>query len=121
LGDRQASEGIAAADIVVEATGSSKAALAGFGMLAPLGVYAVIGASMPTGTNSFDNLVLNNHVVFGSVNASPDALRAGLEDLATFEKDVVDGLIHRVSFGAFEKSILAPPGEAVKLVHRVME
>lgn len=119
LGYRQGLEGLGLADIVVEATGSPRAAAAGLHFLAPLGVYALIGGSNATGDFPFREMVLKNQLVFGSVNASPEAFQAGLKDLAAFDGTVVAGLLHRLAFDDFESSIVAPPGEAVKLVHRI--
>lgn len=119
LGYRQGLEGLALADIVVEATGSPRAAAAGLRFLAPLGVYALIGGSNASGDFPFREMVLKNQIIFGSVNASPEAFQAGLKDLAAFDGAVVDGLLHRLAFDDFESSIMAPPGEAVKLIHRI--
>jgi hypothetical protein len=30
-------------------------------------------------------------------------------------------LFHRVAFGAFETTVLGPPGDAIKYVHRIRE
>ena len=119
VGYRQGTGQLEQADIVVEATGSSQVAAAGLGFLAPLGVYALIGGSNASGDFPFRQMVLKNQMVFGSVNASPEAFKDGLNDLAAFDGAVVDGLLHRLAFNDFERSILAPPGEAVKLVHRI--
>lgn len=118
---KQGLDGLETADIVVEATGSSRVAAAGLQYLAPLGVYALIGGSNASGEFPFRQMVLNNQTVFGSVNASPQAFEDGLKDLAAFDGAVVDGLLRRVGFDDFESSILAPPGEAVKLVHRIAD
>jgi hypothetical protein len=66
-------------------------------------------------------MVLYNQTVFGTVNASPQAFQAGLEDLGRFDAAVVDGLFHRVAFDAFETTVLGPPGDAIKYVHRIRE
>ncbi|HBY62141.1 MAG TPA: glucose dehydrogenase [Solibacterales bacterium] len=109
------------ADVVFEATGSPHAALAGFERLAPLGVYAIIGASQPFGRIPFLEMVINNQTVFGTVNASPAAFDSAVEDLARFDSGITDALIERRTFSALTESILGAPGGAVKLVHRVSE
>ncbi|MDX2153151.1 MAG: alcohol dehydrogenase catalytic domain-containing protein [Bryobacteraceae bacterium] len=109
------------ADLVFEATGSPAAALAGFALLAPLGVYAVIGASQPSGPIPLLDMVINNQVVFGTVNASPAAFAAAAEDLPRFDPAITAALIERRSFDDIAASVLGPPGRAVKVVHRVTE
>jgi threonine dehydrogenase-like Zn-dependent dehydrogenase len=118
---RQGLDGLDTADIVVEASGAGRAAMAGFRLMAPLGVYALIGASAPTGELPVLDMIVKNQIVFGAVNASPEAFRTGLTDLARFEPTVVRGLIERAPFKNYRQSILEGPGEAVKLVHRIAD
>ncbi|MBX5497008.1 MAG: alcohol dehydrogenase catalytic domain-containing protein [Bryobacteraceae bacterium] len=112
-------EGIRPADLVVEATGSPSAALAGFSLLAPLGVYAIVGASDPIGKIPLVDMVVKNQVVFGTVNASPRAFELAVSDLAALDRSVLQGMIRRVRFDGFEETILQPSPEVVKFVHCV--
>lgn len=118
---RQGLTNLDRADIVVEATGSPAAAVAGFRFLNPLGVYALIGGRDASGDFPLRDMVLFNQAVFGAVNASPQAFHAALEDLERFDGAVAGGLFHRVSFDAYETTILGPPGETIKYVHRIRD
>lgn len=106
-----------AADIVVEAAGSPEAALRGFRCLAPLGVYAVLGSPNTRGEVPFIDMILNNQVMFGSVNASPQAFGRALEDLGRMDRAVLGRMIRRTRFEDFPETIPAPPGDAAKIVH----
>ncbi len=105
------------ADVIIEATGSPEATLAGVAALAPLGVMIVLGATFANGEMPFLNMVVRNQIVAGSVNASPAAAQRAVEDLARFDPHVLQGLIRRTDFDDFEHSILGPPGERPKIVH----
>jgi glucose 1-dehydrogenase len=105
------------ADIIIEATGSPDATLQGIGSLAQLGVMVVLGATIANGEIPFVNLVVQNQTIAGSVNASPEAAKLAVDDLARFNSQVLRGLIHRTQFGDFEQSILGAPGERPKIVH----
>ncbi|MBI1789530.1 MAG: alcohol dehydrogenase catalytic domain-containing protein [Acidobacteria bacterium] len=105
------------ADLVLEATGSPQAAFAAIGCLGPLGVCGLLGAAVGTGQVSFRDLVVGNRVVFGSVNASPESFQSAVEQLARFDRTVVDKLIHRAPFEHFAASIAGPPSETAKVVH----
>jgi threonine dehydrogenase-like Zn-dependent dehydrogenase len=113
--------GVRRADIVIEATGSAASALAGIGQLAPLGVCVILGANDGAGQFPFRQLITGNQCVLGSVNASPEAFAAAQEDLARFDRGIVEGLIRRLPFSNFEESILGPPALSPKLVHVVAE
>jgi threonine dehydrogenase-like Zn-dependent dehydrogenase len=89
--------------------------------MAPLGVLGLIGAATPKGELPLLDMVLKNQLVFGTVNTSPEAFRRGIEDLASLDAAITGALIERVRFSDFERTMLGPPGNAVKLVHRVIE
>jgi len=103
--------------IVLEATGSPDAALAGLRALAPAGVCCVLGAPSSAGELPFRDLILKNQIVFGSVNASPEAFTAALTDLARFDRDLVSRLIRRARFSDLHQTISGPPADAPKIVH----
>jgi len=105
------------ADIVVEATGAFQAAFAAIRCLAPLGVCAVLGALAGEGHVSFRDLVLGNRIVFGSVNASPEAFALAIEDLGRFDAAMLRKLIERRPFSAFPESIAAPSAGTAKIAH----
>jgi threonine dehydrogenase-like Zn-dependent dehydrogenase len=106
-----------AADVIVEAAGSAEAALRSLQCLRPLGVCGILGAPNASGMMPFRNLLLNNQIVFGSVNASPQSFRAALEDLGRFDRGILDRMIRRVAFSEFRETIFNPAPDAPKLVH----
>lgn len=105
------------ADIVLEATGSPQGAFAAIGCLGPLGVCGLLGAGSGTGDLSFLDLVVNNQVVFGSVNAGPDDFAAAAGDLGRFDPVVAGKLIHRVPFSQYRETIAGPIPGTAKWVH----
>jgi threonine dehydrogenase-like Zn-dependent dehydrogenase len=107
----------APADIVIEATGAAEAAFAGIRCLGPLGVAALLGAVSGVGHVSFRDLVVGNRIVFGSVNASPEAFALAMEDLGRFDPDVLRRMIERRPFSAFAESIAAPSAGTAKITH----
>jgi threonine dehydrogenase-like Zn-dependent dehydrogenase len=105
------------ADIVVEATGAGGAAFAAIRCLAPLGVCALLGADTGDGHVSFRDLVVGNRIVFGSVNASPEAFALAIEDLGRFDPVMLRSLIERRPFSEFQESITAPSSGTAKIAH----
>ncbi len=107
------------ADVLIEATGSSEAAFAGFRALAPLGVYGILGSPNARGEMPFIDLLVNNQVLFGSVNASPEAFEAAITDLAALDRSVLRRMLHRLPFNRIPGTVSHPPG--VKAVHVIGE
>jgi len=105
------------ADIVIEATGAAESAVAGIEHLAPLGVAVILGAPDAAARFPFRRLIVGNRCVIGSVNASPEAFAAAVEDLAAFDAAWTGRLIQRTPLGRFRENILGPPATAPKLVH----
>ncbi len=110
-----------AADIVIEAAGAPEAALAALKSLAPLGVAVVLGAMEAPASLPLIDLITGNRALIGSVNAAPESFAAAVRDLARLDGELLDAMVRRARFGDFEKSILGPPAEAVKVVHIVAE
>jgi threonine dehydrogenase-like Zn-dependent dehydrogenase len=105
------------ADIVVEATGAAQAAFAAIRCLTPLGVCALLGTDTGEGHVSFRDLVVGNRIVFGSVNASPEAFALAIGDLGRFDPAMLRRLIERRPFSAFPDSIAAPSSATAKIAH----
>jgi threonine dehydrogenase-like Zn-dependent dehydrogenase len=74
-------------DIVIEAAGSAQLMLDALGLLGRSGVACLLGIDGRDGTSHIDNkvigydAVLENRVLFGSVNARPDDWLTGVEAL----------------------------------------
>jgi threonine dehydrogenase-like Zn-dependent dehydrogenase len=105
------------ADIVIEAAGSTEAALSAVQLMPPLGVMVVLGAPDGAGPVPFLRMILNNQTIVGSVNADSEAFRAAVEDLAKFDRRALAALITRARFSDLEKSLTGPPMVAPKVVH----
>lgn len=79
-------------DLAIEATGAAQVVFAGMQILGRNGVLCLL--SVTGGDKAADEpierinqrLVLQNNVVFGSVNANPRHFKAGVKDLATIQK-----------------------------------
>jgi threonine dehydrogenase-like Zn-dependent dehydrogenase len=108
-------EGIA--DIVIEAAGSAEAAMTGVDHLGQMGVLVVLGAKQGTVDFPFLQMIIKNQAVLGSVNASPDSARAAVEDIATFDPEILAAMIVRVPFTAYRESILGAPADRPKIIH----
>jgi threonine dehydrogenase-like Zn-dependent dehydrogenase len=105
-------------DIVIEAAGAAEAAMKGLMALAPLGVMIVLGAAASDREFPLVDLIVNNQVVAGSVNAGPEHFRQAAADLATFPAPILDRLIRREEFGDWRKSLAGPSRhEQPKTVH----
>lgn len=77
-------------DLVYEATGAAGVAFRALEILGVNGVFVFTGVPGRKGPIEIDanlimrNLVLENQLVFGTVNAGPDAFQAAVDDLARF-------------------------------------
>ena len=85
-------------DVVYEATGASSVAFDVLKHLGPNAVFVFTGvpgrkAPIPIDTDEImRNMVLNNQLVLGSVNAPPQAFRSAIEHLAIFQQRWPDTL-----------------------------
>ena len=88
-------------DVVIECTGAGAVVLDVLGRTAPDGIVCLAGVSSGGHKINFDigdlnrDMVLENHVVFGSVNANRRHYRAAAEALAKADKDWLGRLITR--------------------------
>jgi threonine dehydrogenase-like Zn-dependent dehydrogenase len=77
-------------DLVYEATGAAALAFQALGVLGVNGVFVFTGVPGRKGPIALDagtlmrDMVLRNQLVFGTVNAGPDAFQAAADDLARF-------------------------------------
>ena len=107
-------------DLVFEAAGNAKVAFAALGALAPNGVCILSG--IPGGQSPFEidlngimrNIVLNNQMIFGTVNASRSTFEASVRQLeqfmAIFPDAVRQMITHRVSLDEAPALLRAPGG-----------
>ncbi len=106
-----------AADLILEAAGSGDLALSALGLLAPAGVFVTLGAQKAWGELSFINLIIGNHTIIGSVNASPDSFTAAVADLEKLPGPALDALIRRFHFDDYKQTLFGRPGPEPKYVH----
>jgi threonine dehydrogenase-like Zn-dependent dehydrogenase len=110
------------ADLVVEATGVAEVIIGALTAPRPSGIVCLTGVS-PSGQNvPVDiggvnrDIVLENTVVFGSVNANQRHYAAAAEALAAADPDWLDALItRRVPLDRYEEGLEQQPGD-VKVV-----
>ena len=109
-------------DIVIECTGAGSVVLDGIGRAAPDGVVCLAGVSSGGHKIKFDigdlnrDMVLENHVVFGSVNANRRHYRAAAAALAKADKDWLSRLITRRVPLARWREAFEPRPDDIKVV-----
>jgi threonine dehydrogenase-like Zn-dependent dehydrogenase len=88
-------------DVVMECTGAAAVIAPLLGRTAPAGVVCLLGVSAPGRTQNVDigainrATVLDNDVVFGSVNANRDHYQRAVQALMSADRDWLSGLITR--------------------------
>jgi glucose 1-dehydrogenase len=88
-------------DVVMECTGAEAVIAALLGRTAPGGIVCLLGVSAPGRKVEADigainrTMVLDNDVVFGSVNANLDHYRRAVQALMSADRDWLSGLITR--------------------------
>ena len=104
---------------MIEATGSTDAALFALQHMPPLGVMVVLGAPNGKGAVPFLRMIVNNQTVVGSVESPDVAKRFALavEDLARFDRRALAALITRARFSDLKKSLTGNFSVAPKVVH----
>jgi glucose 1-dehydrogenase len=103
-------------DIVIEAAGSEEAAMTGLAALGPLGVMILLGAKTSAGNMPLLDMIVNNQMIAGSVNASPAAFAAAADDLPYFPRHVLESMIRREPFEGWQRS-LRSDSDVPKVVH----
>lgn len=109
-------------DVVIECTGAGAVIVDVLGRTTPDGIVCLAGVSSGGRELSLDigdlnrTLVLENHVVFGSVNANRRHYRAAAEALAKADKTWLAGLItRRVPLSRWREALEQRPGD-IKVV-----
>jgi threonine dehydrogenase-like Zn-dependent dehydrogenase len=111
-------------DVVIECTGAAPLVFAAINRLTPGGVVCLTGISSGSHQVTIDadslnrTLVLENNVVFGSVNANRRHYQAAAEGLARAERGWLEGLItRRIPLAAWKEAL----ERAVQDVKTVLE
>jgi len=109
-------------DIVIECTGAPSVILDVLGRSAPDGILCLAGVSsggrqFPLDVGGLNrNMVLENHVVFGSVNANRAHYAAAAEALARADRDWLAGIITRRVPLARWREAFEPQEDDIKVV-----
>lgn len=113
-------------DLIFEATGVASLAFNLLDVLALNGIYVLTG--IPAGSRPLDlpgaelirQLVLDNQVMLGSVNASPDHYRMAVDDLVSGQRtwgNHISGLItHRHTIDDFTAALQSHGDDEIKVV-----
>lgn len=105
-------------DILIECTGAVPVIAGALGRVAPSGVICLAGVSAPGRKAEIDigalnrNLVLNNQVIFGSVNANRAHYEMAAQALVKADKDWLRRLItRRVPLDRWQEALERRPGD----------
>ena len=114
-------------DLVYEATGASQLSFQALEVLGVNGVFVFTGVPGRKAPIEVDadllmrNLVLKNQLVYGTVNAGPDAFAAAIADLGELQRRWPEQLAALITGryrpDAFEELLLAPPAGIKRVVH----
>jgi len=111
------------ADIVIECTGVASLVIAVVGSTAPNGIVCLTGVSSGGRPLQFDaglinrEIVLANHVVFGSVNANRRHYQAGADALAAADQPWLERLItRRVPVAHWEDALARNQGDVKPII-----
>jgi glucose 1-dehydrogenase len=107
------------ADIVLEACGSAELAVASMRTLRRLGVLIILGARPAEVRLPCLDMIIGNHIIAGSVNASREHFQMAVSRLQSYDRQWLIPLILRLPLASAPETIFAPPPEAIKVVHRI--
>jgi len=109
-------------DVVMECTAASALVAAAIGRCAPSGIVCLVGVSSAGRKDEFDiggfnrKLVLDNGVVFGTVNANRRHYENAARALAKANREWLDGLIsRRVPLARWQEAFVSQPDD-IKVV-----
>jgi len=116
-------EAAADMDVIIECTGAAPVVKAVIGHNAPDGIVCLVGLSPHRGAVTLDlgalnqTLVLENDVIFGSVNANRRHYESGAEALARADHGWLAGLItRRVPLDRWAEALQGRPGDVKTVI-----
>jgi threonine dehydrogenase-like Zn-dependent dehydrogenase len=109
------------ADIVLEACGSAELAVASMRALRRLGVLIILGARPAEVRLPCLDMIIGNHTIAGSVNASREHFQMAVARLQSYDRGWLDPLVLRLPLALAAETIIHPPPEAIKVVHRISD
>jgi threonine dehydrogenase-like Zn-dependent dehydrogenase len=109
------------ADIILEACGSTPLAIAAMAHLRRLGVLIILGARPDEVRLPTLDMIIGNHIIAGSVNASRQHFELAVQRLLSYDRRWLTPLLHRLPLATAAETIFHPPLNAVKVVHRISD
>lgn len=109
------------ADVIIEACGSATVAIESMRVLRRLGVVVLLGARPAEVRLPALDMIIGNHILAASVNASREHFRMAVERLGGYDRRWLRPLIHRLPLAEAAEALFAPPPDAVKIVHRISD
>ena len=103
-------------DLVIEAAGAPESATTALSLLAPAGVLIFLGVNEAVQVPMLQ-LILNNQVIAGSVNAAPADFATAVADLARFPAGVLQRMIARERWETYRSTLMGPLRPSPKIVH----
>lgn len=107
------------ADVILEACGDAPLMIAAMRGLRRCGVVMVLGARPAEVRLPTLDMIIGNHILAGSVNASPAHFASAVDRLAAYDRRWLAPLLTRIGLEQAPECLFAPPPEAVKVVHRI--
>ena len=109
------------ADIVLEACGSAALAMASMGVLRRLGVLILLGARPAEVRLPSLDMIIGNHIMAGSVNASRDHFERAVARLRSYDERWLAPMLTRVPLTRAAETLFHPPADAIKVVHCISD
>ncbi len=109
------------ADVVIEACGSAELAMAAMGVMRRLGVLILLGARPAEVRLPSLDMIIGNHIIAGSVNASREHFGMAVRRLRSYDREWLAGLLQRQPLSQAAETIFTPRPGAIKAVHRISD
>jgi len=109
------------ADLVFEACGSAELAMAAMGAMRRLAVLIILGARPAEVRLPCLDMIIGNHIIAGSVNASRQHFANAVARLQSYDSRWLAPLLLRLPLARAAETIFAPPPGAIKVVHRISD
>ena len=109
------------ADIVLEACGSAELAIAAISAMRRLGVLIILGARPAEVRLPSRDMILGNHIIAGSVNASREHFKMAVARLQSYDRRWLASLLVRLPLAQAAETVFHPPGGSIKVVHRISD
>ena len=107
------------ADVIIEACGSAELAIESMRVLRRCGVVVLLGARPAEVRLPCLDMIIGNHILAASVNASRDHFFRAVARLGGYDRGWLDPLLMRLPLEEAASALFRPPSDAVKIVHRI--